>query len=276
MAYDEQTFDGQFSASAGTDALFRSYVSAVRTALTNAGLVRTSDTGQIDPTTVSKPTSGSDAGYEIWRFDDDDQSTDPLFFKITYGGGSSNGYPRIKIIVGTGSNGSGTISNASTEVSRDMSSAGAASGRVIASLFDGELTLWIWNTTGSTSSNNCQAWVLGRARDADGGEPIGSGTHYLRTFNGTAYLRSAGNWSSYNSIDVVATSVVANKCVFGHHRCVYPMAPYSPLLGVPGTLAGGDEGVTDLLDGTTATYKLPSGGNTNFVSSAGPVAIRNA
>ena len=83
-------------------------------------------------------------------------------------------------------------------------------------------------------------------------------------------------FSSYNSIDVVATSVVANKCVFGHHRCVYPMAPYSPLLGVPGTLAGGDERVTDLLDGTTATYKLPSGGNTNFVSSAGPVAIRNA
>lgn len=272
MAYDEQTFDGQFNASTGTDALFRAYVSAVRAALTAAGCVRTSDTGQIDVSTVTKPGAGADAGYEIWRFDDAAQSTDPLFFKITYGGSASNAQPRQKLIVGTGSNGSGTITNASTEVTRDMTSSGSASGKVVASLFDGELALFTFNANSST--NNLIGTILGRARDNEG-NPIGSGTHYYRQNQGQHYVRSAGSWTAYNSVDTAASSVIGNKAIFGSHRSLYPQAPVSSVIPAPTTLVAGDQGNADLLHGVSATYRMPSH-PAQLSSSIGNVAVRTA
>ncbi len=102
-----------------TDATFRTFGAALNAAIASTGLVQTADTGQINWTTVLKPTNGSVIGYEIWRFDDSLQGTAPVFIKFTWTGlaqetsGPSNAF-RWDYIAGTGSNGTGTITGTST------------------------------------------------------------------------------------------------------------------------------------------------------------------
>lgn len=90
------------------DSEFREFCSRVSSAFQAVGMVKTNDTGQINLTTVSRPGAGGDGGYEIWRFNDALQATVPIVFKVVYGIASASS-GRITIYVGSGSNGSGTI-----------------------------------------------------------------------------------------------------------------------------------------------------------------------
>lgn len=96
------------------DATFRAWGSELNTKLAAAGLVQTADTGQIDWTSVARPSGGSDAGYEIWRFSDSLQGTKPIFIRINYGTYFSATVPRMQVMVGTGTNGSGTLTGPRT------------------------------------------------------------------------------------------------------------------------------------------------------------------
>lgn len=95
-----------------TDAKFRTWGLAMSTALQATPLVKTSDTGQINWTTVTKPVAiNTKAGYEIYRFSDTLQATKPVFLRVDYGSmnvTSGNG-PGTWLTVGTGSDGAGTI-----------------------------------------------------------------------------------------------------------------------------------------------------------------------
>jgi hypothetical protein len=97
---------------ASTDAGFRTWAQKIHDALTAIGLTQTADTGQINLSTVTRPGSNDTAGgYEIWRFNDTLQATYPIFIKIEYGMNTvASNQPSLWITVGTGSNGSGTIS----------------------------------------------------------------------------------------------------------------------------------------------------------------------
>jgi hypothetical protein len=99
-------------ASFTTDAKFRAWGSACSAAMAAAGFVQTADSGQIDWLTVARPTAAqTTAGYEIWRFDDALQATRPIFFRVGYrtGGNASGQVPGTNLIIGTGSDGAGTI-----------------------------------------------------------------------------------------------------------------------------------------------------------------------
>ena len=90
------------------DVNFRAWGSDLSAAFAEVGLVKTADTGQIDWVTVLRPASGVSAGYEIWRYTDSS-----VFMKIEYGTGSGGpGVPGLWLTVGTGSNGSGTLTGA--------------------------------------------------------------------------------------------------------------------------------------------------------------------
>lgn len=91
------------------DADFQAWVTALHNAINGLGLVQTADTGQINPATVTRPGTSTFAGYEIWRFDDSLQSTKPVFLKLEYGIATVADRPALAITVGTGSNGSGTL-----------------------------------------------------------------------------------------------------------------------------------------------------------------------
>lgn len=95
-----------------SDAAFRVWGLQVNAALTALGLTNTSDTGQINWTTVTRAAAGTDAGYEIWRWNDTSQASRPIFMKLRYGSAGVNDRPRLFIDIGEGSNGSGALTGA--------------------------------------------------------------------------------------------------------------------------------------------------------------------
>lgn len=109
-----------------SDANFRTWGSAVSSALQTCGLVQTSDTGQINWTTVTRTaaayTGGGGAeviqGYEIYKFNDSLQATFPVFIKVEYGyirdenvngAGVAVTAPVLYVNVAASTNGSGTL-----------------------------------------------------------------------------------------------------------------------------------------------------------------------
>lgn len=96
----------------GSDAAFRVWGLQVNAALAAAGLTQTSDTGQINWATVTRASANTDAGYEIWRWNDTQHATRPIFLKMRYGSASVNDRPRMWIDIGEGSNGSGSLTGA--------------------------------------------------------------------------------------------------------------------------------------------------------------------
>lgn len=95
------------------DADFRLWGGGISTALAAVGLVKTTDTGQIDWATVVNPsTTNQKRGYEIWRFADAWQATHPVFIRLDYGSGpTATANPQIWYTVGTATNGAGTITS---------------------------------------------------------------------------------------------------------------------------------------------------------------------
>lgn len=99
------------------DETFRAWIQVVIDSLTAAGLVRTTDSGQINVATVARPsTTNVMVGYTVWRMNDPLQSVAPVFIKIEFGSGSPLGYPRINVIVGSGSDGAGNITGVTTSI----------------------------------------------------------------------------------------------------------------------------------------------------------------
>lgn len=99
--------------SMASNATFQSWYNEQITQLTAVGLTQTADTGQISPTAVI-PAVNTSAGYTTWRFNDTLQSTAAIFIKLEFGVGAILTEPQMWITVGTGSNGSGTLTGTTT------------------------------------------------------------------------------------------------------------------------------------------------------------------
>jgi len=98
-----------------TDAAFRTWIAEIIAQLvTTCGVTQTTDTGQINTTTVVRPATNSAAGYSIFRFNDTLQATSPVFIKLEYGAAGTVTTPQMWITIGTGSNGSGTLTGTLT------------------------------------------------------------------------------------------------------------------------------------------------------------------
>jgi hypothetical protein len=103
--------DNTIIAANDTDAHFRAWAQFIHDVFALPSCwVNTSDTGQINLTTVVKPAAANTSqGYEIWRMNDTLQSTKPVFIKIEYGSGPAAATPAYWLTIGIGSDGAGTI-----------------------------------------------------------------------------------------------------------------------------------------------------------------------
>lgn len=139
--------------------------------LTAAGFPQTSDTGQVDWTTVTAPATATYAPqYEIRRFDDAAQATAPIFMKLMYGYGTVAAWqnPAISWQFGTGSDGAGNLtgqfSTGSTFIT-PVSHAVATSTRPWLMSSDGSGFAWI----GAHGSSIARTFLgLERGRDSAG------------------------------------------------------------------------------------------------------------
>ncbi|MBA0084319.1 MAG: hypothetical protein HRJ53_04920 [Acidobacteria bacterium Pan2503] len=114
------TFSTNTTLDQSSNVNFQTWVNLVYNALvTQCGLTQTGDTGQMAvPCVTAAPNAGSQsAGFYIFRFNDTLQATLPIFFKLEFGSGAGGAnYPGMAVTLGTGSNGSGTITSAGYSV----------------------------------------------------------------------------------------------------------------------------------------------------------------
>lgn len=139
-----------------TDASFRSWGSTLAAAIVTAGLIKTTDTGQVDWATVTtSATVGLSRGYEVYRFNDPLQSTAPIFIKLEFGtSASSANTPGAWVTIGTGSDGAGNITGvlmARTPVNRAAALSGSAAWPVYVCVKDGFFGLAAFHGNGGVN-----------------------------------------------------------------------------------------------------------------------------
>ena len=93
-----------------TTAASRAYVALFETVLTAGGWIQTADTGQTaSGSFIAGTTLLTSNGYQVWRMNDALQGSFPVFVKLEWGTGVATNSFGMWITIGTGSNGSGTI-----------------------------------------------------------------------------------------------------------------------------------------------------------------------
>ena len=95
-----------------TLAHFKQWAMSISTALATFGWTKTSDSGQVNWTTISSvPSNPSGYVYEIWQSADALSSTLPMFLRLQYGWCPiySPAAVALQIFVGTGSDGAGNL-----------------------------------------------------------------------------------------------------------------------------------------------------------------------
>jgi len=125
-----------------TDAAYHTWVAeAISAIFTSIGLTQTADTGQTTNGGTTRPAINTAGGYVTGRFNDTAQSTSPVFFKLEFGTGASVNNPQMWITVGTGTNGSGTITGTTTV------RAAVCTGGALVSTVTSYPSRFVWNPT---------------------------------------------------------------------------------------------------------------------------------
>jgi len=219
------TFSSQLQPSNSTDALFRAWAQFIHDALSAGGWEQTADTGQINLATVTKPGAANTMqGYEVWRMADSLQGSFPVYLKVSYGSGNgAANEPGIDLSLGTGSNGSGTVTGLFLTTMRVDNQ---SNGTGIAAMYS--------HSSGSTSHIAVSLFVnvtgaylvsfsIERARDSTGAEV---GTHLVvisseqaATIRNSRYLIRAGG--TQPTAQTSLTSVVTGSIVSGSAHTEY-------------------------------------------------------
>ena len=260
----------------GTSVLFRGWVQGIHKALEEVGLVQTSDTGQINTETVENPGStNTEAGYEIWRFNDVRQATAPVYFKIAYGAGANVNRARLWVTVGTGSDGSGTITGTKTinnsglnNMTMSFTPSESMTG-IIHCAHDADVLLVYLNgeNEASESSFNAYGFAIERLRDPTTKAIVGENATCLVAWSGSPAHKSmttelaAGEFTGFTSnggtlISQEATAKIGSDIYLG---VLYPSVKkvFAPLVSVLGAkeadVATGEEEEV-VIGGKTRNY----------------------
>lgn len=259
------------------DVPFRTWATEVSNSFAAVGLVQTADTGQINLTTETRPGSNLTAGYQIWRFNDTLQATKPIFIRIQYGTGSSATAPRMQVIVGTGSDGAGNLTNPTAVF--NITASATPTSTVTNYLSDFSCSEGFFGMAwkiGSTSSIG-SFFAICRSVDSDGNpDATGFSVYAFGGTGGTAteqlrFRRANNTWNTIASA-VGGSNIGSSTClipgniadgtfvgadaqVYLHFGQFPRMLPIVGLLGVKASEFGADSTFTAAAVGsTTRTY----------------------
>lgn len=184
-----------------SNAGFQAWATELYNELIAAGLTQTADTGQLaTPVVAARPGTNTAAGYWIFRFNDTHQGTSPIFIKLEPGTGAGAAAPSIFATVGTGTNGSGTITG-STILPR-VNILGTNSWGTTTTAFpsgicvtDGNFGLaWKAGAQGASSYGG-GLLIVGRTVDANGA-PTADGVSVLNQNNGPSSMARSFDFGS--------------------------------------------------------------------------------
>lgn len=239
-----------------TDAGYNTWVSEIITMLfTTLGLTQTADTGQTNGSGLTRPGTSTVNAYIVGRFNDTAQSTNPIFFRIDFGTGGTTTTPAMRLTVGTGSNGSGTINGLTTLAACAMTVTGAASSNTTAYLTracynstDGVFWLaWKYNSQGNAnvtqggclifrSADNTGAqttdstMIVTGGGSANGAPYAGSSAVFVQVIshlNNQAYTSAPWPSSVHSFVTYGLTATL-----FSGNAQVFPEYQYTPVIGI--------------------------------------------
>lgn len=212
---------------------YRAWGSAMSQLLqSGTGLVKTNDTGQVDWTTATRPTTSSQTHYEIYRFDDALQATRPVFIRVAYGTGNSTTTPTVGFRVGSGTNGAGTLTgtvSGTTDTSTTSFQASSTTPSTVrVSKGAGYFAFHAANNAGTGTSIFC---ALERTRNDDGS----------LNANGLYGVAYSGNLAICQSLHLLWAEGSVNRNWLGGTNAVFPSV--AQLDGSARGLAGADTNI---------------------------------
>jgi len=234
------TATSNFSWSNASGTTAKAWLNAVNDLVIAAGLVATSDTGQLDLTaTPSSFGASASFGYRVYKFPDTLQSTTPIFVKLTLANDSS-GRPIVTAQVSGATDGAGALSTPRFDVNSTSMGTFQASLNSYACYVDGTFTMVLGHTYKASDvvNNAVCALVIDRARDATGTALAGG---FLCESNTTPQASATQSRSMFGSASpaldanfvpglvpskaAISSSAGANVNVFRHYMMVPGVAP---------------------------------------------------
>lgn len=247
-----------FSAVPNIDTLanYKSWAKGISDALAAIGWVKSSDTGQIDLSTVGAvPTSGA-TGYEIWKMADALQTTHPIFLKLEYW--NQSGTPTIGVTVGQGSDGAGTLTGNITSHFVVNFDANASPWPCAVCGDTSRVTILMFITAGPSDSGVPFGIQIERSHDATGADTgdyttilmAGQGVNKQETIFDPAIGTNSSSetrWCSF--CPQTATSGTLNSSTW-----FCPTFPFVGAMGNP--MIAGTVKTADINDGATFSVKF--------------------
>jgi hypothetical protein len=257
------------------DAGFRAWVADFITALTDVGMVQTADTGQINTGTATRPGTNTDGGYAIFYLNDSLHGTAPIYLKFHFGTGSASAsHPRIRVLMGTATNGAGTLSGVGHTIM--TASYGGGSGATGTSRLSWMCATegffgYAWGTGGGGTGVAMAGYLLCRKHDALGA-PTAEAVSVLATIATSAgiapaiaqarFAATAASYAVHVTACTCAIPASVTSTLVGADTQAFPFWGWSPELypnvGWAAVMTSENaEGTTfdfALLDGVSRTY----------------------
>jgi hypothetical protein len=252
------------------DTVFRAWINEIHNALIAFGWVQTSDTGQINFSTVTSPAAGSTfQGYAVYRMNDSLQSTCPVYMRIDFGSASTAAHVswKVQVTIG-GTNGAGTLTgNVSTAQTYAATTAAGTNDTMRTSGSSSRFSL-TWGGTTDTYG------AFGVERDqSTAGADTDLGVNFLSTQSRTAprsqFLETAGGTGAVESFWYCLLSAQTSQSGGGNVgvapiRC--QLGPFRNPMKIFALAAAGDfvNGTTNpvVIYGVTRTYVMVKNGTT--------------
>ena len=255
-----------------TDALWRTEMQAISTAILAVGLVQTADTGQINfATAVRSGVINTAVGYQIFTFNDTYQGSYPCYIKVEYGsGGVATTSCSLWITVGTGTNGAGVINPISTSRYQIQCSA-ATAGTFISGVSGSTSRLTLgWCTNGGTTVAN---WFTVERIQNSAGADTTTGLVFIQAsrnlgitgnFDQVIYFTNPQPYASTSVGTMMINQPTATTWVVGANTGTGPILPIG--FGVHPAVQGGLTYFNaDLTVGNQFTVSI-YGNNHNFLA----------
>lgn len=265
------TLSGNYPSDNSTLANFKLWAQAISSAFSTFGWVQTADTGQVNWSTISAVPSNTFV-YEIWKSNDSLSSSLPIYVRINYGWNSTS--PQIQVVVGTSSNGSGTItgqctnSGGLTTITGINNNQGSTTYPCYFSGNAGNFRMWMWGTTNASPATGC-LFVIERSKSTAGADTADYFTVvWLNQNNYGSCRQQSINSTTVGTIDggfiTPLPTNVSGDTFFGFGTVaampVFPMVGKcgNPMIGLM-TAAGNDAGPNAIITvssmyGSTHTY----------------------
>lgn len=197
-----------------SDAQFQSWATAFKTALDAIGLTQSSDTGQLDPTTATRPSSETAAGYLM--YEPDDALTKPKY-KFELGTGNSSNMPGIWLSVGWSTDGAGAFTGTqkSARTRANMNSSGTGATGIDCAFCHQDSALAICLNENAEGSGGIRtSFIIDRFRDVSDGSATADG---VSLWIGSSNQLSTSGAPSNGAVHQVVPATGGVGAIMGHN-----------------------------------------------------------